>query len=538
MRVMHSAEDVSPNKQTRSNLTTDTGCHVSDKESSAAAAMLKLSACTPNPSTQPYSVTSSNSNIMATSGQNINHYETLLKKMDYNPAANILSQPPTSTSPCALDDEFSVSLAQRGNRKQREFIPEAKKDQHYWAKRRKNNEAAKRSREKRRMNDVAMGQRILELSTENAGLKAELKSVKEKYGLPVDEVFPYSESDFEMYKQENNDLPGIGGEVPSGVKSKTTAPGTIPSSVAQQIQQQHHHLNVQQTGKPVLPYSQPLVGLQGMAPQLAVGGIPMLIPVTGMQQPFAAFVPALMPQGMPGSSNQPQPAHKSQEVKSNNRSTDDISNSSSDGYGISQRRDSLGEKYTSARSDSSSPRSLVICSPSLSDSCTNSDSCGDDYNTSGNPLNLCMKPQDECWRGASESSVPLKLRHKLLHEKPELIDMSAQPTPDIYRNSVDEPSAMVVGSTTGKMMDPKYFERRRRNNLAARKCRENRKQMSTKRLEKSETLENENVKLKEEVQSLSEEIYNLKDLIDKKKQASERGESFQVPDQYREKFPM
>ncbi|KAK7940170.1 hypothetical protein WMY93_003496 [Mugilogobius chulae] len=40
-------------------------------------------------------------------------------------------------------------------RRKREFIPQDKKDEGYWDKRRKNNEAAKRSREKRRMNDMS-----------------------------------------------------------------------------------------------------------------------------------------------------------------------------------------------------------------------------------------------------------------------------------------------------------------------------------------------------------------------------------------------
>ena len=42
------------------------------------------------------------------------------------------------------------------SRRMREFIPESKKDNEYWMKRQKNNEAAKRSREKRRANDAVM----------------------------------------------------------------------------------------------------------------------------------------------------------------------------------------------------------------------------------------------------------------------------------------------------------------------------------------------------------------------------------------------
>lgn len=70
------------------------------------------------------------------------------------------------------------------SRKQREFIPDNKKDESYWDRRRRNNEAAKRSREKRRISDMVIEQRVMELSRENALLKAELFTLKDKFGLP------------------------------------------------------------------------------------------------------------------------------------------------------------------------------------------------------------------------------------------------------------------------------------------------------------------------------------------------------------------
>lgn len=69
-------------------------------------------------------------------------------------------------------------------RRMREFIPESKKDDEYWLKRQKNNEAAKRSREKRRANDAVMARRIHELSTENKRLKMELSALRRQFGLP------------------------------------------------------------------------------------------------------------------------------------------------------------------------------------------------------------------------------------------------------------------------------------------------------------------------------------------------------------------
>lgn len=74
-------------------------------------------------------------------------------------------------------------------RKQREFIPDSRKDDTYWDRRRKNNEAAKRSREKRRISDILLETRVLELTRENALLHAELYAIKEEFGLPPSQHF-------------------------------------------------------------------------------------------------------------------------------------------------------------------------------------------------------------------------------------------------------------------------------------------------------------------------------------------------------------
>uniref|UniRef100_A0A3Q1FC18 Nuclear factor interleukin-3-regulated protein-like n=1 Tax=Acanthochromis polyacanthus TaxID=80966 RepID=A0A3Q1FC18_9TELE len=79
-------------------------------------------------------------------------------------------------------DEDSAGSARR----KREFIPNEKKDEGYWDKRRKNNEAAKRSREKRRANDMVLERRVLGLLEENARLKAELLAIKLRFGLIKD----------------------------------------------------------------------------------------------------------------------------------------------------------------------------------------------------------------------------------------------------------------------------------------------------------------------------------------------------------------
>lgn len=71
-------------------------------------------------------------------------------------------------------------------RRKREMIPPDKKDASYWEKRHKNNEAAKRSREKRRLNDMMLEGQLLALSDENAQLRAQLLSMQYHSSLGAD----------------------------------------------------------------------------------------------------------------------------------------------------------------------------------------------------------------------------------------------------------------------------------------------------------------------------------------------------------------
>ncbi|XP_051231500.1 uncharacterized protein si:dkey-172o19.2 [Dicentrarchus labrax] len=71
-------------------------------------------------------------------------------------------------------------------RRKREMIPPDKKDATYWDKRHKNNEAAKRSREKRRLNDLMLEGQLLALSDENAQLRAQVLSMQYHCSLSAD----------------------------------------------------------------------------------------------------------------------------------------------------------------------------------------------------------------------------------------------------------------------------------------------------------------------------------------------------------------
>ncbi|KAK0148487.1 Nuclear factor interleukin-3-regulated protein [Merluccius polli] len=68
------------------------------------------------------------------------------------------------------------------SRRKREMTPAVKKDATYWGRRQKNNEAAKRSREKRRLNDLMMEGELLALSDENAQLRAEVLTMQYHLG--------------------------------------------------------------------------------------------------------------------------------------------------------------------------------------------------------------------------------------------------------------------------------------------------------------------------------------------------------------------
>ena len=85
------------------------------------------------------------------------------------------------------------------------------------------------------------------------------------------------------------------------------------------------------------------------------------------------------------------------------------------------------------------------------------------------------------------------------------------------------------GAVDRRTSDPKYVERRKRNNLAARKCRENRRVMNMMRAAQSSVLETENSKLKDELHHLAVEVNNLKQMIVKKNEARNKGEEFPLP---------
>lgn len=103
-----------------------------------------------------------------------------------------LMELPTSPSRSGPESHapYKDDLECKGQRRKREFIPEEKKDALYWEKRRKNNEAAKRSREKRKMTDHVLESHFEALKEENARLNAELMAIKVHFGLVYPVAYP------------------------------------------------------------------------------------------------------------------------------------------------------------------------------------------------------------------------------------------------------------------------------------------------------------------------------------------------------------
>lgn len=71
---------------------------------------------------------------------------------------------------------------QRG-RRQKRLVPEHEKDELYWVRRRRNNEASKRSRIKRRFVDMILERVIVELNAENRVLGAQLAAYEDRFGV-------------------------------------------------------------------------------------------------------------------------------------------------------------------------------------------------------------------------------------------------------------------------------------------------------------------------------------------------------------------
>jgi len=178
---------------------------------------------------------------------------------------------------------------------------------------------------------------------------------------------------------------------------------------------------------------------------------------------------------------------------------------SSDSDGAAKYRPSSSPVNLSGRQGYAAPGAYTLAANNVWDVTTNS---SDDY----------------------ARSVPLKLRYKLLSSRNIDRQMSAGDPGIVVGGIGGAGGGDLVDSTDSQgSTDVRYMERRRRNNMAARKCRENRKMLNNLRVAKSSILENENSKLKMELHCLSSEFSTLKELLERKKYAESVGEQFVLP---------
>ncbi|XP_071116729.1 transcription factor atf-2-like isoform X1 [Haliotis cracherodii] len=500
-----------------------------------------------SPSEQDFSVNNTNTDDTATSqynGRCLPHMSSMHHN-DQNRSEDYLSSSPGSPG---TDKSYIPS------RKQREFIPENRKDNCYWEKRRKNNEAARRSREKRRLHDFALENKICDLNDENRLLRKELIAVKKKFGVPLDKCFTFSDDEQSDTSATSASQPGMAPLARPGetVTTKTHVP--------------HPDVLSQAT-----IYTSP-------PPLLAVAGaVPMSVPVQGI--PYtngAAFPYYLMPSSEAHSrmNHEMNPYRARSDERMNSEPQDPVPASS-----VASRPSSLYHQVAVKKEpgeERDRPINACISGPSSTapqqspempirgeyqhhlhdqdsqpdawmDSNSNSYTSDDaideplqlTVNTTGKDMMLPSRMHYSADSRSPPTTLPLKLRHKEFYtpssnsspysthpymdglaQLSEIALAQANPLP-LVKKSRDYGSRMsrrasVSGDMDPKMLDPKYLERRRRNNEAARKCRENRKALTRLREAKSDYLEGENNKLRDEMEGLTEEVKQLRDLIEKK----------------------
>ena len=581
-----------------------------DKVTSAADAMLKLSNSSPPP--RPIYVLNPGGIPPPNSTQGMQGFQ------QGQPIGIPQTQVTTSNH---INMKADIKPILPGNqkiiRRQREFIPEFKKDEQYWSKRRKNNEAAKRSREKRRMNDVVMCQKIQELTAENTKVRQELESIKRKFGLPIDKAFPIDEISAQSvyYESENStELPCHISNGPLGahseIKTEMISPNHSPVKVST-LQQQQQGAGPQRLTVPAFPTG----GHMTVHQQAPAGSVPVLVPITRAhhEPPMAATLTSKQtppaPQTQPVAllttrpaavSNQPQLPLKSYTQQYANLSKGlpltttlppspplhgiraqpittlerpEVYKRHANAHSFLNGEDSplkvpdVCPPHISSDDSSNSPHSLTIA---ISGGSSSNDNSGDEG--CDGPLNLATTSHHGGGENSRESSpssfgqsvagrrkgIPHKLRHKysVISEKlltcstptdsqkaPVQSGASGHTVPEHTEVNEDSDSDMSLSSSfssssaqaldgdipSDRPRDVKYFERRKRNNMAARKCRENRKVLNQIRISKSAVLETENTRLKEELTSLSAEVNNLKQMIEKKQEAKARGEPFSLP---------
>ena len=463
------------------------------------------------------------------------------------------------------------------SRKQREFIPENRKDNHYWEKRRKNNEAARRSREKRRLHDVVLENRIVDLTRDNCQLRNELFAIKKKFGVPLNETITFDDDNV-TNKPETNDsnnssaavnlssgntnMPGYGNSARAGHPSLGLSAHQPPTMVPMQSAiPMSVPLHGNYSSKVPMPYYMPVPSSEGYHPMMSSPGIPVTRH-TESESPYS-----------------PKPAHakpkqeymeNDHDLSSNRRQLFYSSGIPSDTQGRQPNIYSAPATSHITSSYSSSNMAAVATSKSFAESDTmrpRVEDMSDDNYSQDEPLSLTVRKRGDSFSGNESSNsyssadspiscspptmaLPHKLRHKMptdfgstfantsysspvingLAQLSEIALAQSSPLPLLKKSRYDDSGSNGQGSSesgNGRRagVDPKYVERRKRNNEAARKCRENRKTLTKIREAKSDYLESQNSKLRTELDQLQSEMRHLKEMINKKRESESKGAS-------------
>ncbi|XP_071162049.1 transcription factor atf-2-like isoform X1 [Mytilus edulis] len=484
------------------------------------------------------------------------------------------------------------------SRKRREFIPETNKDQCYWEKRRKNNEAARRSREKRRIQDVVLENRIIELSRDNLGLRNELYAIKKKFGIPLNETFQLDENEKEshsekarLYSLNSPMAPQMPGYMNSQIPNSRCAP-VMPLSSQLSVRLPP----VQDSYPPkTLPYLFAPTSDQYVTNSIASTNSSIN---SRSEKDVSEYSPKQAAYNHPELNEEMMRkqmkmnyehimANKPSEYESDVRNTADKNESM---FRYHDSGNSLPPQEKPSHSFSTNPTSLQMSMAAYCQSRDRSNSLtsrasglqhesrdrsnsltsrtsglqhedlSDDY-SQDQPLSLTVRRRTNSFSGNDSSNsisspgspvsnsppamaLPHKLRHKLptdtknhspfkdygsnyylsgLTQLSEIALAQSNPLPLVKRPSQDDERNDTNSSGSGNnsnpraLIDPRYVERRKRNNEAARKCRENRKTLTQLREVKSSYLENENGKLREELDVLQDEMKRLRDLVEKKR---------------------
>lgn len=99
------------------------------------------------------------------------------------------------------------------HRKMKRTVPDSDKDERYWEKRKRNNMAAKKSRENKRIADAEMRKTVLLLEQENALLKKEVALLKAEIGIPNGHSVLTAEQRSECLQQVTHHADGFKKEI-------------------------------------------------------------------------------------------------------------------------------------------------------------------------------------------------------------------------------------------------------------------------------------------------------------------------------------